>query len=169
MLSKSERYILTIIFILLSLVLAGDIYEDVQEGSSLSHVIKESLIMVLGLIGLIVLWAKYFIAKSSNIDFKVNIEKIKTDLIHYKSETLHLSQGLGDKINDQLVEWKFTKSEKDIALLLMKGLSTRDISIARDSSEKTIKQHCTNLYQKANIKGRSELSAFFLEDILILK
>ena len=169
MLTKSERYILTIIFIMVSILLVGDIYEDIQEGSSLAHVIKESFVMMLGLIGLLVLWAKYFVAKSNNLDFKVDIQKLKSDLNHYKTETLHLSEGLGNKINEQLIEWKFTKSEKDVSLLLLKGLSIRDISIARDSSEKTIKQHCTNLYQKANNKGRSELSAFFLEDILVLK
>ncbi|OUS00203.1 hypothetical protein A9Q84_03190 [Halobacteriovorax marinus] len=169
MLNKNERYILTLIFIFTSFLLALDIYEDVQEGSSLSHVYKESLIMVLGLSGLLVLWIKFILTRKVNKEHQVNIIQLQTDLDHYKGETKSLSQGLGEKINEQLDEWKFTKSETDVALLLLKGLSLKEISDVRDTSEKTIKQHCSNLYQKSNLKGRQELSAFFLEDILVLK
>jgi len=146
-----------------------DIYEDMSEGSSLSHLIKESFIMILGLAGLLVLWVKFSKTKKVNQEHLINIGKLQKDLNHYKSETQSLSQGLGDKINQQLNEWNFTKSETDVALLLLKGLSLREISSARNTTEKTIKQHCSNLYQKSNLKGRSELSAFFLEDILVLK
>ncbi|WP_127717502.1 LuxR C-terminal-related transcriptional regulator [Halobacteriovorax sp. HLS] len=168
MLNISERKLLTLIFLILIVVLGLDIVDDLNEGASLSHVVKEVLVMVLGTLGVLVLWNKYLKAKSKVRDIQVNIEKLKEDLSHYKEETQHLSQGIGQKINDQLERWSLTKSEKDIALLLLKGLSVREISEIRSSSEKTIKQHCSNLYQKANIKGRSELSAFFLEDILVL-
>ncbi len=168
MLNISERKILTVIFIGLLLILGLDIFDDLSEGASVAHVIKEVLVMLLGIVGVLVLWNKYFKAQRKVQKFKINIDQLKEDLGHYKSETLHLSEGIGEKINDQLKKWNFTKSEKDIALLLLKGLSVREIAEIRSTSEKTIKQHCSNLYQKANIKGRSELSAFFLEDILVI-
>lgn len=169
MLNKNERYILSLIFIFISFLLAMDIYEDIEEGSSLSHVLKEGFVMVLGMAGLLVLWIKFIKSKKVNKEYLVNIDKLQRDLNHYKDETKSLSQGLGDKINQQLNEWNLTKSETEVALLLLKGLSLKEISDVRDTSEKTIKQHCSNLYQKSNLKGRQELSAFFLEDILVLK
>lgn len=169
LLKNNERLITTLIFTLVIFLLSLDIYEDVSEGSSFSHVFKESLIMLVGFVGVAYLWKSLFIVKQQNTQFKANIKILKDDLDHYKKVTIDLGKGLSDKINEQLENWKLTKSEKDVALLILKGLSNREIAEIRNSSEKTIKQHCSNLYQKSNITNRNELSAFFLEDILVLR
>ena len=65
------------------------------------------------------------------------------------------------------MEWKLSESEKEIALLLIKGISTRDISEIRGTAQKTIRVQSTSIYKKSSLGNRNELSAFFLEDLLI--
>ncbi len=167
-LSKKERLISGLLFLSISIFLIFDIYEDISEGASLEHVTEESIIMVLGFIGVATLWFKWLFTKKENLRFNSDTKKLKKDLAEYKAKTKELSQGLSEKIMIQFNDWQLTKSEKDIALLLLKGLSIREISEIRATSEKTIKLHCTHLYQKSNLSGRADLSAFFLEDILII-
>ncbi len=63
-------------------------------------------------------------------------------------------------------EWKLTPSERDIALLLIKGLSAQEISDLRDTRPGTVKSQSSAVYQKAGVKGRNELAAYFVEDLL---
>ncbi|MFG1481657.1 LuxR C-terminal-related transcriptional regulator [Halobacteriovorax sp. HFRX-2_2] len=168
MLNKRERLISGILFLLISIFLIFDIYEDLSEGSTYEHVIEEGIVMLIGLIGTTVLWFKWLFTKKENLRINSDVTKLKFDLENYKQKTRELSRGLSEKINDQLNEWSLTKSEKDIALLLLKGLAIKEIAEIRSTAEKTIKQHCSNIYSKSNLSGRSELSAFFLEDILVI-
>ena len=54
-----------------------------------------------------------------------------------------------------------------IALLLLKGPSHKAIAAVRQTSEKTVRQQSLAVYRKAGLSGRAELSAFFLEDLLL--
>ncbi|AYF44030.1 MULTISPECIES: helix-turn-helix transcriptional regulator [Halobacteriovorax] len=169
MLNKRERLITGLLFLTISIFLIFDIYEDLHEGASFEHVFEEAIIMIIGFIGAAYLWFKLLFIKKENIRISANVSKLKTDLQNFKEQTKNLSEGISDKINEQLDDWNLTKSEKDIALLLLKGLSIKEIADIRSTAEKTIKQHCTKIYQKSNLSGRSELSAFFLEDILVIR
>jgi DNA-binding NarL/FixJ family response regulator len=53
-----------------------------------------------------------------------------------------------------------------VALLLLKGLSTKEIAAVRAVSERTVREQSGAVYTKANLTGRAALSAFFLEDLL---
>ncbi|WP_373017341.1 helix-turn-helix transcriptional regulator [Thiomicrorhabdus sp.] len=70
-------------------------------------------------------------------------------------------------IQTQFDEWHLTKSEKEVGLLLLKGLTLEEISSVRETREKTVRQQASNLYKKAGISGRHELVAYFFEDLLV--
>jgi DNA-binding CsgD family transcriptional regulator len=53
-----------------------------------------------------------------------------------------------------------------VALLLLKGLSQKEIARQRQTNENTVRQQATSIYRKAKLSGRAELSGFFLGDIL---
>jgi DNA-binding CsgD family transcriptional regulator len=78
---------------------------------------------------------------------------------------VHLRE-LGTAIRRQFEAWGLTAAEQDIGLLLLKGLSHKEIARLRDTSEATIRQQAASLYRKAGLSGRAALSAFFLEDLL---
>jgi len=69
-------------------------------------------------------------------------------------------------MQEQFDAWKLTPAEKDVALLLVKGLSLEEIARVRESGAKTVRQHAANVYAKAKLDGRHQLAAFFLEDLM---
>ena len=53
-----------------------------------------------------------------------------------------------------------------MTLLLIKGFSHREIAETRSTSEGSARQQAFAVYQKSELGGRTELSAFLLEDLL---
>jgi DNA-binding CsgD family transcriptional regulator len=167
MLSGRERLVILVIFLSVSFLMGADVYDDIHEGAQLEHVIEELVIVFLSLIGFTYLWASYIRSRRENLSIREDLKKVRQDLDQYKNETQHLFEGLSHKVDDQLERWALTRSEKEVALLLLKGLSTKEIADVRHTSEKTISQQASAVYQKSGIHGRVELSAFFLEDLFL--
>jgi DNA-binding CsgD family transcriptional regulator len=69
-------------------------------------------------------------------------------------------------IRTQFEAWGLTRSEQEVALLLLKGLSLQEIAAVRDTREKTVRQHASHVYGKAGLEGRHALAAWFLEDFI---
>lgn len=78
-----------------------------------------------------------------------------------------LLRGLGEAIDAQLDSWELTPAEKETALLLLKGFSHKEAAELSGRSERTVRQHAVSVYRKSGLSGRAELSAFFLEDLLL--
>ena len=75
--------------------------------------------------------------------------------------------GLSRAIASQFRDWGLTESESDVATFMLKGLTHKEIAVLRDCSEATVRQHAATVYRKANLTGRTQLTAFFLEDLLM--
>ena len=165
---KQERILIFIVLIISAILLGLDVVDDLSHGSSLLHVLEEGVIVLFCVIGLLVLVKRYFLSKEENIIMRQSLKKVQNDLNDYKKQTEHLVKGLSLKIDEQMVKWGFTSAEKEVCMLLLKGLSIKEISDVRETSEKTIKQQLNAIYQKSNLSGRAELSAFFLEDLFVL-
>lgn len=84
----------------------------------------------------------------------------------WREDARTLLKGLGDAIDEQFTRWNLTEAEREVALLLLKGLSLKEIAQIRSTSERTIRAQAQSLYGKAGVTGRAALSAFFLEDLL---
>ena len=84
----------------------------------------------------------------------------------WRDETRALLRGLGEAIDRQFLTWNLTDAERDVGLLLLKGLSLKEIAAVRVTSERTIRAQARSVYAKAGLSGRAALSAFFLEDLL---
>lgn len=84
----------------------------------------------------------------------------------WREDSYRLLQGLAVKIEHQFTDWKLTPAETEVGFLLIKGFSLKEISDLRDTRIKTTQQQAQSIYQKSGLGNRSELSAFFLEDLL---
>ncbi len=69
-------------------------------------------------------------------------------------------------MHEQFTRWSLSDSEREVALLLIKGLSMKEIAEARQVKEKTVRTQATSIYAKSGQGGRHELAAFFIEDLL---
>ena len=84
----------------------------------------------------------------------------------WRDETRALLNGLGEAIDRQFLSWKLTAAEREVGLLILKGMSLKEIAAMRVTSERTIRAQARSIYAKAGLSGRAALSAFFLEDLL---
>ncbi|HJW45352.1 MAG TPA: LuxR C-terminal-related transcriptional regulator [Lysobacter sp.] len=84
----------------------------------------------------------------------------------WRTEARSHLDGLGAAIDVQFSRWNLTEAEREVALLLLKGLSTKEIAQVRAASERTVREQARAVYTKSTLTGRAALSAFFLEDLL---
>lgn len=82
------------------------------------------------------------------------------------ARTEELLRGLADTIERQFGVWGLTTAEREVAHLMLKGLKHREIADVRRTSERTVRQQALTIYKKAGLEGRTDLAAFFLEDLL---
>jgi DNA-binding CsgD family transcriptional regulator len=85
----------------------------------------------------------------------------------WRARVEHLMRGLGAAIDQQFDDWGLTDAEKDVALLLLKGLSHKEVAALRGRAERTVRQQALAVYRKSNLDGRASLAAYFLEDLLL--
>jgi len=54
-----------------------------------------------------------------------------------------------------------------VALFLLKGYGHKQIAALTNRSERTVRQHAGVVYEKSGLGGRAELSAYFLQVLLL--
>ncbi len=79
----------------------------------------------------------------------------------------HALEGLSRAIDAQCEAWGLTPTERETALLLLKGHSHKRIARLTGRSERTVRQHAVAVYRKSGLAGRAELAAFFLEGLRV--
>lgn len=167
--NSKERVFISLFMLAAIGFIGGDAYEDLSHGSSGLHVMMEGIILICLVIGVIIIWRQLIVAKLHEHSLSLDLNRAQVDLENYRKKTEGLSQGLAKKIDEQLEAWALTRAEKEVALLMLKGLASKEIADIRQTSEKTIRQQSTAIYKKSNLANRQELAAFFLEDLLVLK
>ena len=83
----------------------------------------------------------------------------------WRGRSRRLLEGLTQAIAQQFDAWGLTPAEAEIAALMLKGLSLRDVGQLRRTSEATVRQQAQGIYRKSGLANRTELSAYFLEDL----
>ncbi len=145
----------------------GDIFEDLQEGSTPLHVAFEITFIILCFLASTYLWRRVMgvWSKTTN-SVKNQLVAVREDARRWQEEHTALSKGLSHAIEKQLEEWGLSEAEQDVSFLLMKGFSFKEIAQLRNTSEHTVRQQAGTIYKKSELEGRAQLSAFFLEDLL---
>ncbi|MEM8632121.1 MAG: helix-turn-helix transcriptional regulator [Pseudomonadota bacterium] len=69
-------------------------------------------------------------------------------------------------VEDRFAEWGLTKAERDVALFVVKGMSTAEIAGLRNTSEGTVKAQTNAIYRKAGVSNRAQLVSHFVEDLM---
>ena len=99
-------------------------------------------------------------------ELRREITGIRASNAAWREQTAAQVRELGRAIQRQLADWGLTPAEQEIGLLLLKGFSHKEIARLRRTSEMTVRQQATAVYQKSGLGGRAELSAFFLDELL---
>jgi DNA-binding CsgD family transcriptional regulator len=166
----SKDSVFMVVFLgIISLISGLDIFFDLQEGVSLSHIGTECTILSVALFGIFWIVRENMRIKKTNRELNQSLERTHQDAATWKGEAEKYLKGLGDAIDKQMSHWKFTPAEKEVGLLLLKGFSFKEVAGFRETSERTARQQSLDIYKKSGMSGRAEFSAFFLEDLLLPK
>ena len=151
-LGNSRSYSTLLVLIIAAIFFVQDIYTDyVVEGESMSHILIEGGIFLMVLLAL-----GYELKRVINLSSSLsNSQQIITSLKKHLARIIH----------EEFDHWRFTQTEKDIALLLIQGFSMREIADFRHVKEKSVRQQATKIYLKARVSNRYELTSYFIVDL----
>jgi DNA-binding CsgD family transcriptional regulator len=152
---------------------ALDLSGDVWEGTSWQHALVEGLIVLVGGVGLFVVLRRLADLRRRELEAQAEmmalgreLERSRAEGARWRAEARDLLVGLGALIDQQFGRWGLTAAEREVALLLLKGFSHKEVASIREVSEATVRQQAAAVYRKAGVAGRHDLAAFFLEDLL---
>jgi DNA-binding CsgD family transcriptional regulator len=141
-----------------------DVWTDWGEGAHPVHMGLE----LLATVTLVTIAFAMLRRRDARIDtLHADLRRSKSEAERWRTEAQHVLEGLGVAIDGQFERWELTPAEREVALLLLKGLSLKEVAATRQTSERTARDQARSVYRKAGLSGRSELSAFFLEDLLL--
>lgn len=150
---KFSRYLPVLVLAGATLFFAYDIIVDLFTGiDSLVHIFIELLVCL----AISVVMAREL----------QHIRQLDRIIRSEKSKNARLIGDMLAVINSRFQRWGLSASEAEIALLLIKGLSMKEIAEARSVKEKTVRTQAASIYAKSGQAGRHELAAYFMEDLM---
>lgn len=165
--NQKERLVISLVLIIVAVMVTFDLITDSREGVVLWHILVEGSIGVSALFGVFYLFRGSVQLKRSLDKERTAFSDFKKEAEIWKAESRKYIEGLSKAIDQQLSKWNLTEAEKEVAFLLLKGMSLKEIAQIRETAEKTARVQAMAIYSKSGLAGRSELSAFFLEDLLV--
>ena len=88
--------------------------------------------------------------------------------LRYETERNRAFSGeLAASINERMDEWRLSRSEKDVAWMIIKGYRFSEIAEARGVKDSTCRLQATSLYAKAGVSGRAEFVAEIIQPLLL--
>ena len=158
------------VFAALAAVVVGgavDLWMDAPTTLRSPHVLFEGALVLYSLGLSAYLLRRWRRASRSLRRTEERLEAREAERDAWRRRARSLLRGLGEEIDRQFEAWELTPSEKEVALLLIKGYSHKRIADMTGRAERTARQHAGSVYDKAGLSGRAELAAFFLEDLML--
>ena len=131
------------------------------------HVLVDVALVALSLGTALYLWLGFLMAERSLERTLDALEESSAERDAWRDRTEELIRGLGAALEDVFEGWDLTPTERETALLLLKGLSHKRIARQSGRSERTIRQHAVSVYRKSGLGGRAALSGFFLDQLVL--
>jgi DNA-binding CsgD family transcriptional regulator len=122
--------------------------------------------VVLTSVGVVLLFRVTARQRDDHLKVIRDLELARVQGQRWRAEARAHLEGLGAAIDTQFSRWNLTEAEREVALLLLKGLSHKEIAGIRAVSERTVREQARSIYSKSGLSGRTGLSAYFLEDLL---
>jgi len=165
--NKMTSIISMVFFAIVAIASTADIIVDLSLGARMGHIIQESIIAAFSLILFFILYSDIKKQKKQNNLLISQLAEIKEISEKASEELIKAKRDFGAVVTKQFSIWRFTESESDIALFLLKGFNSKEIAELRGTSDKTTRNQLTSIYQKAGVSGKHTLIAWFMDDLLI--
>lgn len=139
---------------LCALFFIGDVIEDFREGGVFAdpHLSLELIVAVALIAGVIFLMIELRGLLSRMSDMQTGLE---------------IAHGhLAEVIQGFFEDWNLTKAERDVALMMLKGLDNDTIARVRNTASGTVRAQATSIYAKSSTDGRAQFISLFVEELL---
>ena len=163
-----------LLFALIAGLMATDLTIEYRRGVPMALQTFELLIFTSALAGIAFHWWQMAAARRRSRRLDEELARVKAeahqwseDARRWNVEARQVLEGLGKAIDRQFDRWGLTPAEREVALLQLKGLRHKTIAELRHTSERTVRQQALAVYRKSGLNGRSDLAAFFLEDLFL--
>jgi DNA-binding CsgD family transcriptional regulator len=143
---KLAIYIVVIVFFF------SDLWFDYVEEKLDGHFYLELLLTIL---------VFYLFAHQIN-----QLQQVKLNLLTATNTIKNLQGEMVNYIDQKFIQWELTKVENQVAWLIIKGFSFKEIAHIREVTEKTIAQQSSAVYKKSGVHNRHELMSEFLEEFI---
>ena len=154
-------------FALIAVLVGADVLGDTRSGTGWAHAAIETALMAIALAAATALWWRVGTLRRRARLLARDLDAARTEAERWRGDAEEILRGLGAAIDSQFQRWGLSEAEREVALLLLKGLAHKEIAEVRATSERTVRQQSLAVYRKAGLAGRAELSAFFLEDLFL--
>jgi DNA-binding CsgD family transcriptional regulator len=132
-----------------------------------AHVIVEVALMITSLTFSIILWRGWRRTEGHLARVEASLARSVAERDAWRKSAESALTTFSNAVDQQLTAWGLTAAEREVALLLLKGHGHKQIAARTGRSERTVRQHAVSVYEKSGLGGRAELSAFFLEGLII--
>ena len=148
-LQAGERTVIAGVLALIALLAGLDLIVDLRQGVSLWHVLAEARWPSRACFGVFHLlrgvWRLRRRLDAQDRDFVAFRQQAEA----WRTGSNKYLQGLSHSIGLQLDQWQLSAAEKEVAFLLLKGLSLKEIAAARGTTEKTARVQSSAIYTKS--------------------
>jgi len=137
-----------------ALFFIGDVIEDFREDGHLDnpHLLLESGAAIALVGGVIFLMIELRGLLSRVSDMQIGLD---------------IAQGhLADIIETFFDEWGLTSAERDVAIMILKGLDNDSIAQVRKTAAGTVRAQATSIYSKSGTDGRAQFISLLIEEFL---
>lgn len=155
--------------LLLAIVTGGvvDLVLDAPTRWLSAHVVFEALMIAAALVMATTLWLGWWRSERAAAGLRASLATQGAERDAWQASARAALEGLGRAIDAQFEAWRLTPTEREVALMVLKGLGHKQIAGLTGRSERTVRQHAGAVYEKAGLAGRAELAAYFLQDLML--
>ena len=125
----------TVLFLLILIVIGSDLMQDWASGVSPLHVMGELVVLLAAAAGVGSLWVRSRRLRRETAALGVHLREATADAERWRAEAEALLRGLGEAVSGQFDRWLLTPAEQEVALMLIKGLSHKEVAQVRGTSE----------------------------------
>lgn len=137
-----------------ALFFIGDVVEDFREDGQFDnpHLILETVAAATLVAGVIFLMVELRGLLSRMSEMQIGLD---------------IARGhLAEVIETFFDEWKLTAAERDVAIMILKGLDNNTIARIRKTASGTVRAQATSIYSKSATDGRAQFISLFMEELI---
>ena len=138
-----------------ALFFVGDVIEDfrVDGSGSDTHLILEAAVVLALLSGVAFLMVELrsLLARMSDMETGLSIAR---------GQVVQVMQAFFE-------DWGLTNAEREVAVMILKGLDNDTISDVRNTASGTVRAQATSIYAKSATSGRAQFISLFMEELMV--